>query len=232
MTEHKRINLDEASESRAPIDANWSRRKKMTVGIVAAICATSAVSAGVWWTMASRPPRLPRTADEAVVLLASSQFDRLSEDRQRQYAAEAGRLMRELPDEERRALFQDESNRDAMRKVFEERMDEMVRNFARGEEMNRGRFPRGERPPRAEGEEGRPPFNPEEMTDEERQRRMDERKERMNEQILTNAQSGNAQSSGLRAEMMKRMTKSGGGWGGGGRGGGGGGGGAGGPRGG
>ncbi len=223
MTEHQRINLDEVTESRAPIDANWSPRKKAIVGGMAALAATSAVTAGVWWTMASQPPRLPRTADEAITLLASSQFDNLDEDRQRQYAAEAGRLMRELPQEERRALFEDETNRDAMRKVFEERMDEMVRRFARGESMDRG--PRGERPQRPEGEGEGPRPNREELTEEERQQRREEFRERMNEQIQANAQSGNAQSSGLRAEMMKRMRSSGQGGGGFGRGRGGGGGG-------
>lgn len=217
MTEHTRINLDEAISPRAPIDANWSRRKKSIVGGVVAFFAVGAVSAGVWWTMSNRPPRLPRTADEAITILASSQFDRLDEERQRQYAAEAGRLLRELSPEDRRAMFEDEANREALRKIREDRFDELVRRFARGEEMDRGPWRRGERPPRPEGE--RPPFNPENISPEDRERFREMMRERINEQIMTAAQSGNAQSSGLRAEMMKRRAQSGGQRGGGQRGG-------------
>lgn len=219
MTEHTRINLDEATESRAPIDANWSPRKKAIVGAVTAIVAVSAVSGGVWWTISNQPPRMPRSADEAITILASSQFDRLDEERQRQYAAEAGRLLRDLSPEDRRAMFEDEANREALRKIREDRFDEIVRRFARGEEMERGPWQRGERPPRPEGEERRPPFNPENISPEDRERMREQIRERINEQIMTAAQSGNAQSSGLRAEMMKRRAESGGQRGGGGGGG-------------
>lgn len=200
MTEHTRINLDDTLSGRASIDANWSSKKKAIVGAAAALFAVGAVSSGVWWAMSNRVPRLPRTADEAITIIASSQFDRLEEERQRQYSDEAGRLLRELSAEERRALFEDEANREALRKIREDRFDEMIRRFARGEEMARGPWRRGERPP----------FNPENVSPEDRDRFREEMRERMKEQLMSAAKTGNAQSNGLRSEMRKRFAQQGG----------------------
>lgn len=207
--DHNRIDLDEALQSRTPIDATWSMRKKLVVGAAAIALAAGAVSAGSWLMLSTRTPRLPKTAVEAVAMLKSDVFDKLDEERQRQYAAEAGRLMRELSPEDRQALWRDESNRAAMERLMRERFDEMARRFARGENLW-GDF--RERPRRPEGEEGpRPPFDRERLSEEELAKRREEFRERLNAQILENAQSGNAQESGLRAEMMKRMMNSRGG---------------------
>lgn len=213
MNEHTRINLDEELAGRTPIDAGWSRKKKTIVGASAATIASAALAGGIWWSVAHRPPRLPRTADEAVALLASAKFDRLDEDRQRQYSAEAARLMRALPAEQRRALFQDESKRDAMRRLFQERLDDLARRYARGEDPP---FPGGPRQGRRGDGERRPPFNRKDMSPEDRAAMRDKMVEQINEQMAQQDKTGNTQDSGLRGEMFKRRAAQGGGRGGGG----------------
>lgn len=216
MTERTRINLDESISGRAPIDAAWSPRKKKIVAGLSIAMAASAALGGVWWTVATSAPRLPKTASEAVIAISSERFDRLDEARRRQYISEAARLLRDLSDEERRAMFQDEANRDVFRTLREERFDEVARAFARGERPNFGGFggPRDGR--RAEG--GRPGFDPANVTPEDRAARLEQMRERMTEQVASDAESGNAQEAGLRAEMNKRISRSGGGgFGGGGR---------------
>lgn len=213
-----RYDLDEAMAGRTTIDARWSPRKKKLVGVAASLVGVTAISASVWWTLRTRPPHLPRTADEAMTVLASSRFGQLDEDRQRQYQAEASRLVRQLADEDRRALLRDEANREAIRKLWQARFDDIARRFARGEETPFGRFrPRGGR----RGDRTARDPDRKTMTDQERHERRDQLRDRINEQIAQNAQTGNAQDSGLRAEMMKRVTaqrNAGGGGGGGGMG--------------
>ncbi|RMH30390.1 MAG: hypothetical protein D6693_00570 [Planctomycetota bacterium] len=201
MTERARINLDEAlAAARTPIDAGWSKRKKIAVACASVGVALAALAGGASYHQLTRPPALPTTADEALAVLASDRFDRLDEERQRQYAAEAGRLLRALPPDQRRALARDEANREALAKTMQEMFDEVARRFARGQEPSAP--PQERRGPR----EGRPGFNPEDITPEQRAQMRERMVERLNEQMAQAAESGNAQDSGLRAEMMKRRA--------------------------
>jgi len=200
MTDHTRVSLDQAFAGRPTLDAGWSKRKKVVVAAASLTLAVGAVAGGAAYHLATRPPALPTSVDEAVAVLASDRFERLDEDRQRQYAAEAGRLLRDLPADQRRALFQDQATRDALAKVRQEMFDEIARRFARGEDLPT-------RPRRSDGAEGRPTFNPQDMTPEERAAMRERMIQRLNEQFAEAAESGNAQDSGLRAEMMKRREK-------------------------
>lgn len=199
-----RFDLDDAISGRATLDAHWSPRKKATVGVATVTIAVAAIGASVWYTLASRPPRLPRSVDEAVTVLASAKFDQLDEERQRQYQAEASRLVRAMSQEERRAMMEDEANRAAMRRLWQERFDDIARRFARGEDMPFRRT-RPNNAQRGDRSQRRP--DRENMTDEERQQRREQSRDNINERIASDAQSGNAQDSGLRSEMMKRLTK-------------------------
>ncbi len=194
-----RIDLDDAIAGRTTLDAHWSPRKKAAVTTAAVTIAVVAIGASVWFTLANRPPRLPRTVDEAITVLASAKFDHLDEERQRQYQAEASRLMRALSQEERRALMEEEANREAMRKLWMERFDDIARRYARGEDLPQ------RRPRPGNGERGNRPGR-ENMTPEEQQERRDQFRDNINERIASDAESGNAQDSGLRAEMMKRRS--------------------------
>lgn len=228
--ERKVYDLDAmASEGRRTMDASWSPKKKKVVGISCVVGAVLMLGGGAWAMVASSPPRLPRTAQEAVAVMASGKFKGMSEQRKAQYTEEAGRLFRGMTEEDRRSLFRDEKTREAMRAMMEERMTDAAKKFARGESMEGiwGQRPTG---PRPEGRPERPEGERTPPTEEERAQRMEQARARMTESMKNQVMTGNAQNGSLTGEMFKRMGAAGGGRGGffgGGRGGGGGGGGGG-----
>lgn len=217
----QRIDLDSMvkNEPRRPIDASWSPKKKKLVGAGAGAVALVALAGGAWAYISGRPPALPTTPEQALAVMASSKFDSLDKARRSQYIAEAQRLMRGMTPEQRRALMQDEKNREAMREMREEMMDEMARRIARGEQIEspfggmgfggpRGERPPGERPPgerRPDGE--RPQRDPNAQPTPEQQARMEERRQQMEARFAQAISTGNAQSFGLRAEMMRSMMR-------------------------
>jgi hypothetical protein len=203
----QRIDLDaQMAQARRPIDADWSKRKKLVVSAVAGAVALSALTGGVWAAMSSRAPGMPRTADDVLATLSSSKFDRLSNDRKSQYLDEARRIMRDMSEEDRAKLREDERARKAFEQMREEMFDEMARRFARGEQPQWPGAPR-------EGERREGP-TPEQMrqwrereaamTDEERAERRERMRQMMNSRIDSQISSGNPQSGALRGEMMKR----------------------------
>jgi hypothetical protein len=207
----QRIDLDAMvkSEPRRPIDASWSPRTKKLVGAAAGGVALAALAGGAWAYISGRPPALPTTPEQALAVMASSKFDSLDKARRSQYIAEAQRLMRGMTPEQRRALMQDEKNRDAMREMREEMMDEMARRIARGEQVESPFAgmgfggPRGERRPDGE----RPQRDPNAQPTAEQQARMEERRQQMESRFAQAISTGNAQSFGLRAEMMRSMMR-------------------------
>ena len=215
----ERINLDEQMEAgRQTIDAKWSPTTRRLVTVGAVVVAVGAITGGVWTASAFSTPGLPATAEEALAVLGSPRFERMSAGRKSAYAEEAGRLLRELPEESRRDMFRDEEQRQAMRALMQQRMGDMARAVARGETPDFRAMFRGARPPGDPDRQRRR----EEMTEEEREARRAERRERMRERMNEQFQSGNAQTGALMGEMFKTGSF-GGGRGGGGRGGGGGG---------
>ncbi len=221
MSDHKRFDLDDAvnEPKRRPIDANWSPRKKAGVGVCAAVIAAAAIGGGAWAYMNNRTPALPRTMDQALAIMQSGKLDDMDPQRRAQYTAEARRVLWSLSDEDRRKLFEDENNRDAMRAIREQSFDDMAYRRARGEEMDWSEFGPRQRPEMSEEdrkrmEEMRERW--ENMTPEEREaeraKRMEEMRAEMVNRINEQFGSGNSQSGALRGEMM-------GGRGGGGRGG-------------
>lgn len=212
----------EFGEKRKAVDADWSKARKIAVGSFASMLALGAIGAGAYFMWQNRPVSLPKTADEAIAVINSGRIERLPVDRQRQYYAEASRLMEDIPWEERREYFREENNRDAMREVMMAQMDNSMREIARGnmtiddwrtQMMERfrnrsrpegergqrgenGQRPDGERPERPEGEEGERPSRAE------RQQAMTNRVEGM-------FQNGDGQRMGLMMAFRQKM----GGWG-------------------
>ena len=182
---------------------------KKTIAAVSCVAVSAAaIVGGVWARSSSAPLALPVSADDAIAGLKSDAYARMDDQRRRQYAFEAGKLLRELTPEEREQLREDEDLREALRLARDDMFEEMVRRAARGDGMEMpqwGQRPRGERP---------------ELTDEQRAE-MEQRREQMRERIAQQLQdswnSGDAQSSGLRQEFFKNRGRGGGGNGGGGR---------------
>jgi len=161
--------------------------------------AAVAIAGGLLLSAASASVSLPKTPEEAAATLASGKLSDLDADRRAAWLAEARRLLRELDEAQRRALFEDENARRAIGDLMRDRMDERARAFARGEEIEWGP-PGGFRPQDREAMRER--F--ENMTDEERQAMRDEMRQRMEESTREQVESGNAQSGGLQQEMFKR----------------------------
>ena len=214
----------EFGEKRKAVDADWSKARKLVVGSLFSLLALGAVGAGIYFAWDNRPIKLPRSADEAITVINSGRLDRLSEDRQRQYFAEASNLMRDIPEEERRDYFRSEENRDAMRQVMMEQMDNTMREIARGNitmddwrsQMaerfgNRGpRGQRGERDERGDRPEGeRPERDRPEGEEGERPSRAD-RQQAMTNRVQGAFQNGDGQRMGLMMAFRQKM----GGWGG------------------
>ena len=210
MSDRTVYDLDAAMTTRQTIDANWSTKKKAIVGGLAGALGVGAASAGIWFAVQSGPLPMPRDANQAIQGMASARFQKMSEERQAAYREEAGRLMRGMSPEERRAMFQNEDTRAAMERMMQQRMAEMVRAMARGEtpDWMRG-MPMG-RPERAERPEGERPPMAMQRPD------TNQMRDRMQSQFA----SGDAQTGALMGEMFKRGQRGGGGrggWGGRGR---------------
>lgn len=212
----------EFGEKRKAVDADWSKARKIAVGSLASMLALGAIGVGAYFMWQNRPVSLPKNADEAIAVINSGRIERLPVDRQRQYYAEASRLMEDIPWEERREYFREEQSRDAMREVMMAQWDNSMREIARGnitiddwrtQMMERfrnrsrpegergqrgenGQRPDGERPERPEGEEGERPSRAE------RQQAMTNRVEGM-------FQNGDGQRMGLMMAFRQKM----GGWG-------------------
>ncbi len=248
----KRLDLSESlkGSSRKPIDASWSKPKKVAVMSVAGTLAAAGLAWGIFSFVSSRPPSMPKTAEQAVIALASNNFDKLDGERQNAIRTQAVRLLSEAPREQQQELREkielSEEGRQQLREAF---MEDMVRKFARGEELSwesmRGGIGGG-RPgggPRPEGERGDREGQPEgerqpgegrqgggggEGGEGDRPSR-EERQQQMRNRIQERMASGNSQTMALMGEFMATMRQqreqNGGGGGGGGRGRGGGGGG-------
>ncbi|MEL6330210.1 MAG: hypothetical protein AAFR38_11155 [Planctomycetota bacterium] len=198
-----RIDLGGPSTPRQAIDANWSKGKKIGVGVTVGVLALAGLGFGGFMAWENRPVSLPNSVDEAVTVMASSRYDNLDEERQRQYALHAASLLEAMSEEERRAVFEgwreSEEIREAMGEVWRQRSNEFMRQLARNEaniEQFMQGFRQGGRGFRGGGDGNRP-----EPTDEQRQQRAEEIGQRMADAF----NSGNGQENALRQEMGKAM---------------------------
>ncbi len=222
-----------AQPKRSSLNAKFERnRKPIMVGLLAVMGLGSLVYGG-YYAWSHRPPALPTNANEAIALVTSNKLDLLDPGRQEQYLDEAARLLRDLPDEERRKLFRDDKNREALERIREQQFDEMAKKFARGEEpdwqnmrgpgMGPGMGPGAGRPDRQPGEQPPPGAGPDGNGGPGRdgggggggngngrggnRGNPDSRRAMMDQRMARSLNSGNAQSVGLRGEMMKRMQQ-------------------------
>jgi len=182
------------------------KTSKAVIGAACVVVSAGAIAGGLWLRAGSAPLAMPASADEALEGLRSDAYEKMSGQRRRQYAAAAFDTFGELSEEERRALREefrdDEELQEAMRRAMQDRFDKMIRDAARGKEM--------ERPDWGGGDRRRP--DPDEMTDEQRER-MEAMRERMQERIAQQLrdtwESGDAQSTGLRQEFFKQRFRGG-----------------------
>lgn len=218
----QRIDLDAMTRPapRKAVDADWSPRRKKITAIAAVVGGVAALGFGGWKAWSMTAPSLPSSARQAVAVINSSRFNNLDEVRKDQYLQEAGRLMREMTPEERRASREDPAFQKAMARIREERMDENAIRIARGQQPEGFGFGGGDRPQpteeqRKEWDRMRKEMEEREakMTEEEkaaeRARREAEMRQRIDQQLSSSINTGNAQSMGLRSEMFQKMRRQG-----------------------
>jgi len=121
---------------------DWTPKQKKIAAFALAGVAVVALGFGGVTLVRMRPLELPKTFDEARVAMESSKFKNMDDVRKAQYQTEVDRLMREkmktMTDEERRAFFRNDENREVMQQIQEQRMDEMAKKLARGEKIEFG----------------------------------------------------------------------------------------------
>ena len=193
------------------------KRAATVGGLVGAAAAVLAL--GVYFTWLYTPLDLPATAEEGAANIGTARFKQMPEYRQDEYVRRTFELSRDLPREQRRAMFEN-IDRDEMRDMFERGMVDMARRLAKGEEpaMPFGR-PRGERPPRPEnndsanGDNAGSDRGPRGEGAGDGQRRDGERRgrwgnpERMQAHMRERIQNGNAQVGGLMGEMFRKRRE-------------------------
>lgn len=139
---------------------DWTPKQKKIAAFALAGSAVIALALGGVALVRMRPLELPKSFEEAKVAMETSKFKNMDEVRQGQYKSEVERLVRDkmktMTEDERRAFFRDESNREVMMQVREQQFDEMARKMARGEKVE---FPFGPGGP-GRGPGGFGPGNP------------------------------------------------------------------------
>ncbi len=190
-------------EKRRPVDADWSKRKRIVVGAVAGVLAIGAVAAGGWFAWQHRPVSLPTTAEQAIATISSGRIDRLPRDRQVQYYGEAFRLLQDTPREQWRDLF-GEDDREALGRIMRAQFEESIRQVARGEQSPMEMFQNMMRNrPRGDGERNGPPRENREGGESDESRA--DRRQQFASRLQDRFQNGDAQQTGLTGEFFMMM---------------------------
>jgi len=200
--------------------------------------AAAALTVGGYYYWRSMPPPMPRTAEQAIALVKSERFQRLTDKQKRYYHDRIAEVIGPLDAEKRRELMRDnELRREGGRDVMQAMMMQRAREYAmaspeqreamvaqaraefmamrgsgrpggeRGGQGERGQRPEGEqRPPRGEGADGERPQR-EELTEEEREQRDAERRQRWESRIESWVNEGNAQEHALMREYFRAIRE-------------------------
>jgi len=170
--------------------------------------------AGIYFTWLITPPAMASTPEDALATLNSPRFEWLPRERQSDYIQHAGRLLSDLSDEDRRAMFRkmrtDESMRQAMRTVRRDSMIQRYRELAnasqaeRNAELDRMIAQMKQFAAQRGSGEGRPrPQRQRESGDEHR----GDRRGRMQQFVQNRVQQGNPQGGAMRLEMGQAIRQ-------------------------
>ncbi|QDU34049.1 hypothetical protein KS4_21110 [Poriferisphaera corsica] len=197
------------------------RKKKIMTGLLVVI-AVGALGAGSYMTWLMTPPGLPSTPAEAIAMMKSARYQRLSPQRKEQYQMRMRELMEGMEQEQRGDFIRaNMGDREVRREVFgsmRAMMEKRTKEFAAASPEDRlaildadidrivamrDQF-QGMRGGRGGpgGPEGRGREN---MSDEDREKRREQMRERMTERGQQRAETGNPQSQALRTEYRAAM---------------------------
>jgi hypothetical protein len=207
-----------------------SRNKKILV-VALILVGVGTLSGGVYYTWLITPPGPPKTAQEAMKTIGSARYERMPEYRKQEYLEQAQKLFHEMPEDQRRALWQNgEQNpavHQAMREMHENAMNKRMEDFAKAtpeqrtkmldeiidqmEKGGRGRGPWGGRPGGPGAGPGSPPgpqaagANPQGHRPGGPGHRHDPG--RMKNRIKRMAEQGNPQRAALRTEFFRAIQE-------------------------
>lgn len=112
-----------------------SERKKKILAGIGILVGIIVLAGGIYYTWLIIPPSLPKTPEEGIKLMQSARFKRLPEYRKEEYIEHIAESLEKMEPEKRRELFEkyreDESIRESMRILAENRMRKMVLEYAK-----------------------------------------------------------------------------------------------------
>ncbi len=182
--------------------------KRNILVLVLVLVASGVLGAGIYVTRLVTPPPMPQTIDDALAVIKSPRFTRLPVDRKLSYAERFRQLVRDLDEQQRRQLWeqfrQDEALRQAQRDLMQQMMIERARQFAMAGEAQRqqildqfiGRMQAGRGRWGGRGDRERTP---------EEQQRRDQWRDRMMTSMQERAATGNPQHDAYVGEFFKAM---------------------------
>ena len=97
------------------------------------VAAVLAIAFGAWQIFSAPPGGLPTSGEEAVRVVSSDRFARLSPDRQQQYLQASARIVKTAPESRWAEWKRDPSASAALERIFDAAWREELRAAARGE---------------------------------------------------------------------------------------------------
>ncbi len=118
--------------------------KRWTWTIVSLVLGLAVLAGGVYLTQRWKPPPMPATVEEAIVLMTSPGYQRLTQPQKQRYVERLSELAQAMPAQQRAEVFRkamrDESSRPAMREAMTSMMLEQARSFVAGDAATRQRL--------------------------------------------------------------------------------------------
>ena len=160
-------------------------KRRNVLIVLQGVLAVVAVAIGYYWWSHTAPP-MPEDMEQARAVLASNRFANLPDERKDAYFDRIRELMAELPDDERRAVWQELRQDEQFREARMRNIVRRAREFAMAPpdqkeavlDRHMAEFMSRPRPPRRERGQDQPP-DPERQA-ERRQQRRDHMTEQMN----------------------------------------------------
>ncbi|MBY0113601.1 MAG: hypothetical protein K2Y21_12330 [Phycisphaerales bacterium] len=204
--------------------ADWTPTQKKVAAGGLAVVAIAMLVGGAWLTRQWMPPSMPKTFADGAAVIATGRINNLDETRRGDFYRELARMWPSLSEEERNKWRSDPAYEKMMEQIREQAMDDTAKKIARGEEkLPEWGPPPGPRP------EPKPEDKPKDAGGKPQSaqpggggggggggngragRNSEQRRQMIVNRISNSIMNRNAQSNGLRGEMMRGGQRGGGG---------------------
>lgn len=192
-----------------------TKTKKIIGTSLLSVVAAAVLAGGLYVVWLRIPPAMPQNLDEAAAVLASARFQRLTADRKLAYAERMRELAMEADEAQRQAFWDqargNEELRQEMRDLMREQLIQTARRYALATEAERDQMlfemMAQFQQMRGQWRSNRDDQSREELTDEEREQRRAERRDRMVNAMEETAATGNPQDQQLVVEMFQSIRQ-------------------------